>query len=63
MLKGIFDLAYLLGVDPFWVILLLILILVLEIVKCIYPWQPEWKAKTTEDKNGNKVTKYYRLKK
>ncbi len=61
MLKGIIDFAYFLGVDPFWMILDLILLLLLMIVKCICPWQPKWKSKTTIDKNGNTVTKYYHL--
>jgi hypothetical protein len=61
MLKGIIEFSYLLGVDPFWMFLLIGLILLLEIVKCLYPWQPKWKSKTTKDENGNEVTTYYRI--
>lgn len=61
MLKGIIEFSYLLGVDPFWMFLLIGLILLLEIVKCLYPWQPKWKSKTTKDKDGNEVTTYYKI--
>lgn len=61
MLKGIIDFSYLLGVEPFWTFLLLALLFVLAIVKCAYPWQPKWKQETKEDKNGNKITKFYHL--
>lgn len=62
MLKGIIEFAYLLGVDSFWVFLILVLLLLLGIVKCLYPWQPKWKSKKTKDKEGNEVTVYYELK-
>ncbi len=35
--------------------------LLLFVVKCKYPWAPKWKSITTKDKDGNIVTKYYRL--
>ena len=62
MLKGIMEFAYLLGVDSFWVFLILVLLLLLGIVKCLYPWQPKWKSKKTKDKSGNFVTIHYQIK-
>ncbi len=62
MLKGIIEFAYLLGVDSFWLFLILSLLLLLGIVKCLYPWQPRWKSKETKDKAGNNITMYYRIK-
>ena len=61
MLKGIIEFSYLLGVDSFWVVLILALMLLLGIVKCLYPWQPKWKSKKAKDKNGNEVTIYYHI--
>lgn len=61
MLKGIIEFAYLLGVDSFWIFLILALLLLLGIVKCLYPWQPKGKSKKTKDKFGNEVTIYYQL--
>lgn len=61
MVKGIKEFMYLLEVDTFWGYLIIILLVLLEIVKCIYPWQPKWKSKRTKDKNGE-VTIYYKLK-
>lgn len=61
MLKSIVKFTYFLGVDPIWMFIDIILLLLLLIVKCIYPWQPKWKSKTFIDEDGNKVTKYYHL--
>lgn len=61
MLKGIIEFSYLIGVDPFWMFLIIGLLLLLGIVRCLYPWQPKWKTKQTKDKDGNIVTKYYHL--
>ena len=61
MLERIREFSNLLGVDPFWVWLLIILSILLFIVKCMYPYKPEWKSKKTKDKNGNEVTTYYRI--
>ena len=61
MLKGIIEFAYLLGVHPFWVFLILILLLLLGVIKGIYVWEPKWKAKKTKDKNGNKETIYFQI--
>ena len=61
MLKSIVEFAYFLGVDPFWVFMLLLSLFLLMIVKCICPWQPKWKSKTFIDKDGNEVTIYYHL--
>ena len=63
MLKGIIEFAYLLEVNPFWIILILILLLLLGIINCLYPWQPKWKAKKTKDKDGNEITIYYHIEK
>lgn len=49
---------YLLDVDPFWVILLLVLVT----VNRMYPYRLKGKSITTEDKDGNKVTKYFEYK-
>ena len=61
MLESIREFSNLLGVDPFWVWLLIILFILLFIVKCMYPYKPEWKSRKTKDKNGNEVTTYYRI--
>lgn len=61
MLERIRGFSYWIGVDPFWVWLLIVLLIVLGVVKCIYPWRPEWKSKTTKDKDGNTITTYYHL--
>lgn len=63
MIKGIIELSYLLDVDPFWIFLILGLLLLLGIVKSLYPWEPKWKAKKTKDKLGNEVTIYYKIEK
>ena len=63
MLEGIIKFAYLLEVDPFWIFLILGLLLLLGVTKCLFPWEPEWKAKKTKDEDGNEITIYYRLKK
>lgn len=62
MLKGIVGFAYLLGVNSFWVFLILGLLLLLGIVKCLYPWQPKWKSKKTKDKSGNQIIIHYQMK-
>lgn len=61
MLERIREISYLLGVDPLWVWLIIGLLILLGIVKCMYPWKPRWKSKKTKDKDGNEVTTYYRL--
>ena len=61
MLISIKYFAYLLGVNPLWIILILALLLILGIVKCIYPWQPKWKSKKTKDKDGNEIIIHYHL--
>lgn len=61
MLERIREFSYCLGVDPLWSYALLILIILLIVVRCIYPWRAKWKSVTTKDKDGNTVTKYYRL--
>ena len=61
MLERIREFSYWLGIEPFWIYVVIALILLLFIVKCIHPWMPKWKSRTTKDKNGNIVTKYYHL--
>lgn len=49
-----------LGVSP-WVMEPIINSLVaLGVIKIIYPWTPEYKAKTTKDKDGNVETTFYK---
>ena len=62
MLKGIVNISNLLGADLFWVLLVIALLLLLGIVRCLYPWQPKGKSKKTIDKNGNEVVVYYQIK-
>ena len=62
MLEGIRELSNLAGATPFWGDLVLVSIVLLVAVKAMFPWQAEWKSKTTKDKDGNSETKYYRLK-
>lgn len=59
MLEKIREFSYWLGVEPFWVGVLIDSLIALGIVKSIYPWTPKWKAKTTKDKDGNEITTYY----
>lgn len=61
MLERIREFSYWIGVDPLWSYVLLALIILLIVVRCIYPWRAKWKSVTTKDKDGNTVTKYYRL--
>ena len=61
MLERIREFSYWLGIDPLWIYILIGLTLLLFVVKCKYPWAPKWKSITTKDKDGNIVTKYYRL--
>lgn len=61
MLESMEYFSYLLGAEPFWGKLIIVLLLLLGITKSIYPWQPKWKAEETTKEDGNKVTKYYRL--
>ncbi|MCI8700099.1 MAG: hypothetical protein HFJ47_01995 [Clostridia bacterium] len=62
MIKGITQISYLLEVDTFWIFLILVLLLLLGIVKCLFPWQPKWKSQKTKDKTGNEVTIHYQIK-
>ncbi len=61
MLKCIKYFAYLLGIEPSWILLITALLVILGIVKSIYPWQPKWKTEETTKEDGSKVTKYYYL--
>lgn len=62
MLDSIKYFSYLLGIHPFWIILIIVLLIILGLVNCIYPWQPKWKSKRTKEKDGSVVIKYYKLK-
>ena len=61
MLKRIMEISYLLEVEPFWIYLVIGLVVLVIIAKCMYPWRPEWKSKKTKDKDGNEITTYYHL--
>jgi len=61
MLESIMEISNLLEVDPFWIWIVIVLLILLGVVKCIYPWKPVWKSKKTKDKDGNEVTTHYRL--
>jgi len=61
MLERIREISHLLGVNPLWIWLTIGLTLLLLVVKCMYPWKPEWKSKKTKDKDGKEVTIYYHL--
>lgn len=61
MLESIEYFSYLLGVEPFWLILIIALLILLGVIKSLYPWMPKWKSKETIEKDGSKVTKYYHL--
>lgn len=49
---------YLLDVDPFWVVLLLVLLIISE----MYPYRLKGKSITTVEKDGNTVTRYFEYK-
>lgn len=49
------------NLEAFWGSLDVALLLLLGVVKCLYPWKPEWKSERTKDKDGNEITKYYHL--
>lgn len=61
MLERIREISHLLGVNPLWIWLTIGLTLLLLVVKCMYPWKPEWKSQKTKDKDGKEVTIYYHL--
>lgn len=61
MLEIIQDISCLLGVEPFWIWILIGSMLLLFVVRGMYPWKPEWKSKKTKDKDGNEVTTHYHL--
>lgn len=61
MLESIKYFSYLLGIDSSWLSIITVLLVILGVVKCIYPWQPKWKAEETTKEDGSKVTKYYYL--
>ena len=57
-MKSIKYFLYLLDVDPFWIIIILTLL----IIRGLYPYNLRGKSINTEDKDGNKVTKYFEYK-
>lgn len=61
MLEGIIEISLLLGVDQFWILLIIGLLILLVIVKCMYPWKAIAKSKKTKDEDDNEVTIYYHL--
>lgn len=48
----------LLGINPIWIIILLLAL----IVSCIYPWKLTGKIEETEDEDGKKVFRIFRFK-
>lgn len=46
-----------LGVEPFWPIILFIAIA----IRTFFPYQLRGKSETKKDKNGNTITKYYKI--
>ena len=61
MLKSIEYFSYLLGINPLWMVLIIVLLVMLGVIKSLYPWQPKCKSKVTKYKDGSIVTKYYHL--
>ncbi len=64
MLERIRDIsrfAHWLGVNPFWIWLLIVLIAYYMIVRWKYVWRPKWKSKKTKDKDGNEIITHYHL--
>ncbi len=61
MLESIWKISDLLDIDPFWILIILGLLFLLFVVKCMFPWKPEFKSKKTKDKDGNDVTIHYHL--
>ena len=61
MLERIREISLLLGVEPYWICLIIGLLILLAVVKCMYPWKPVAKSKKTKDKDGNEITIHYHL--
>ncbi len=61
MLESIEYFSYLLNVEPFWLILIIVLLILLGVIKSLYPWELKWKSKASIEKDGSKTTKYYHL--
>lgn len=61
MLERIREISLLLGVEPYWICLIIGLLILLVIVKCMYPWKSVAKSKKTKDKDGNEITIHYHL--
>ena len=57
-MEGIKYFLYLLEIDPFWPILILVLL----ILSGLYPYRLKGKSVTKKDKNGNEETKYFEYK-
>ena len=49
-----------LGVSPWVMRIFTNSLIALGVVKVIFPWTPEYKAKTTKDKDGNIITTFYK---
>lgn len=52
-----------LGVSPWVMGTFINSLIALGVVKVIFPWTPEYKAKTTKDKDGNIITTFYKREK
>lgn len=61
MLEFVQEISNILEVDQYWIWLIIGLLLLLGVVKCMYPWRPVLKSKKTKDKNGDEVVIYSKL--
>lgn len=61
MLEFVQEISNILEVDQYWIWLIIGLLLLLGVVKSIYPWRPVLKSKKTKDKNGDEVVIYSKL--
>lgn len=60
MFETIREFTQWLGVSPWVMRIFTNSLIALGVVKIILPWTPEYKAKTTKDKDGNIITTFYK---
>ncbi len=63
MFETIREFTQWLGVSPWVMGTFINSLIALGVVKVIFPWTPEYKAKTTKDKDGNIITTFYKREK
>lgn len=63
MFETIREFTQWLGVSPWVMETFINSLIALGVVKVIFPWTPEYKAKTTKDKDGNIITTFYKREK